>query len=73
MSGNEKQRHWLMEAEVFYRCPECGESHVTKYLNPDSLSSRIEGVIAYLCSKCGRGVVVVQTRVKALEVSDEGA
>lgn len=71
--GND-QTIWLMEAEVFYRCPECGETHTTTYTAEDRYSTQIEGIIAYLC-ECGHGVAVVQTRVKALEIGgdhDEG-
>ena len=63
----------LPKAEVFYRCPECGDSHEVTYQAGDGFSTKIEGVIAYLCEKCGHGVGVVQIRISALEVPDEGA
>ena len=63
----------LAKAEVFYRCAACGDSHEVTYQSEDGYSTKIEGIIAYLCDNCGHGVAVVQTKVSALEVPDEGA
>lgn len=63
----------LVKAEVFYRCAACGDTNEVTYQSEGGYSTRIEGVIAYRCDNCGRGVAVVQTKVSALEVPDEGA
>ena len=57
----------IVSVNIFYRCPECGENHEVTHLDPDE-SGRWVGVIAYLCDKCGSGVAVVQTRVKAVHL-----